>query len=114
MPVKRQVTLAARPIGEPVESDFALVESPVPEPGDGEVLDPALDDPSLLEPLSPGAMEIAASAVYAAASEWARNAEDVVRRRTTLAHRGCAAPSVISEVEELIGARKHPTLAVRG
>ena len=36
--VNRQVTLAARPVGFPEESDFALVESPVPEPGPGEVL----------------------------------------------------------------------------
>jgi NADPH-dependent curcumin reductase CurA len=34
----RQWTLAARPVGEPSESDFALVEGPVREPGDGEVL----------------------------------------------------------------------------
>jgi NADPH-dependent curcumin reductase CurA len=36
--VNRQVTLAARPVGFPEESDFALVESPLPEPGPGEVL----------------------------------------------------------------------------
>jgi NADPH-dependent curcumin reductase CurA len=33
-----QVTLAARPDGEPKESDFALVEGDVPEPGEGEVV----------------------------------------------------------------------------
>ena len=33
-----QVTLAARPNGEPKESDFALVEGEVPEPGEGEAL----------------------------------------------------------------------------
>jgi NADPH-dependent curcumin reductase CurA len=33
-----QVTLSARPAGEPDESDFALVESPLPEPGEGEAL----------------------------------------------------------------------------
>ena len=38
MPGNRQVTLAARPAGEPTESDFALVESPLPEPAAGEVL----------------------------------------------------------------------------
>jgi NADPH-dependent curcumin reductase CurA len=37
-PTNRQITLAARPAGEPVESDFALVEVPAPEPGEGEVL----------------------------------------------------------------------------
>jgi NADPH-dependent curcumin reductase CurA len=42
MPSNRQVTLAARPIGEPAESDFALVESAVPMPDEGEVLVRAL------------------------------------------------------------------------
>jgi len=36
--VNRRVTLAARPEGEPRESDFSLDEAPVPEPGAGEVL----------------------------------------------------------------------------
>jgi len=30
--------LKSRPVGEPKESDFALVETPIPEPGEGEVL----------------------------------------------------------------------------
>jgi NADPH-dependent curcumin reductase CurA len=36
--INRQVTLAARPVGFPKDSDFALVESEVPKPGPGEVL----------------------------------------------------------------------------
>jgi NADPH:quinone reductase len=36
--VNRRVTLAARPSGFPDESDFALEEADVPEPGAGEVL----------------------------------------------------------------------------
>lgn len=36
--VNRQITLAARPHGNPRESDFTIVESAVPVPGDGEVL----------------------------------------------------------------------------
>lgn len=36
--VNRQVTLAARPANYPKESDFALIESPTPEPGEGQVL----------------------------------------------------------------------------
>jgi NADPH-dependent curcumin reductase CurA len=36
--MNRQITLAARPVGMPKESDFRLVESPVPNPGRGEVL----------------------------------------------------------------------------
>ncbi len=38
MSVNRQITLAARPQGAPQESDFKLVEAPVPAPGEGEVL----------------------------------------------------------------------------
>jgi NADPH-dependent curcumin reductase CurA len=36
--VNRRVTLAARPVGAPQESDFALDEAPVPEPRPREVL----------------------------------------------------------------------------
>src|SRR4051812_39507388 len=36
--INRQILLAARPTGLPRESDFRLVESPVPVPGDGEFL----------------------------------------------------------------------------
>ncbi len=36
--VNRQITLAARPVGFPKESDFTLVESPIPTPGDGQFL----------------------------------------------------------------------------
>lgn len=34
----RQIVLASRPIGEPRDENFRLVEGPLPEPGDGEVL----------------------------------------------------------------------------
>src|SRR5881396_2816290 len=36
--INRQVTLSARPTGFPKESDFKLVESPIPTPGSGEFL----------------------------------------------------------------------------
>ena len=36
--INKQVALAARPSGMPKPSDFKLVESPVPEPGPGELL----------------------------------------------------------------------------
>jgi NADPH-dependent curcumin reductase CurA len=36
--VNRRVTLAARPVGTPQESDFALDETPLPKPRPGEVL----------------------------------------------------------------------------
>ncbi len=36
--MNRLITLAARPHGEPKETDFELVETPIPAPGDGEFL----------------------------------------------------------------------------
>jgi hypothetical protein len=36
--INRQITLASRPVGPPTADDFALVERPVPEPGQGELL----------------------------------------------------------------------------
>jgi hypothetical protein len=38
MPVNRQIVLRSRPIGAPRPADFALVETPLPRPGDGQVL----------------------------------------------------------------------------
>src|SRR5258705_2196099 len=37
-PVNRQIVLRRRPVGMPKPGDFDLVESPVPAPGDGEIL----------------------------------------------------------------------------
>jgi glycerol-3-phosphate dehydrogenase len=68
-----------------------------------EVLEPAVADPKLLEPLTPEAPDIAAQAVYAAEREWARTPEDVLRRRTTLALRGLAGDGLTRRVEQLIG-----------
>jgi glycerol-3-phosphate dehydrogenase len=48
-----------------------------------EVLAPAVEDASLLEPLVAGRPDLRAQAVYARAREWARSDEDVLRRRTT-------------------------------
>ena len=68
-----------------------------------QVLEPARDDPTLLEPLHPEGPDIAAQALYAATHEWALRAEDVVRRRTTIFYRGLAGDDVTRRVEELIG-----------
>jgi NADPH-dependent curcumin reductase CurA len=38
MPMNRQIILAARPTGYPKESDFSLVEEPVPSCGPGQIL----------------------------------------------------------------------------
>jgi glycerol-3-phosphate dehydrogenase len=48
-----------------------------------EVLAPAADEPSLLEPLVPGRPDLRAQETYARAHEWAVTDDDVLRRRTT-------------------------------
>ena len=68
-----------------------------------EVLAPAAEDPSLLEPLADGTPELAAQARYAATHEWARTSEDVLRRRTLLRLGGHVNARVEARVEELLG-----------
>jgi glycerol-3-phosphate dehydrogenase len=63
-----------------------------------EVLEPAADDPALLERLSPEAPDVAAQAVYAREREWACTREDVLWRRTTLGLRGLRPRGQVAEV----------------
>ncbi|MBD2683513.1 MULTISPECIES: NADP-dependent oxidoreductase [Nostoc] len=63
--MNQQILLNSRPIGEPKESDFALVETPIPEPGEGEVLNRTIY--LSLDPYMRGRMSDRAS--YAAAVE---------------------------------------------
>jgi glycerol-3-phosphate dehydrogenase len=56
-----------------------------------EVLEPALREPSLLEPIHPDAPDVLAQIPYASEQEWAAGVEDVIWRRTTLGLRGLAA-----------------------
>jgi glycerol-3-phosphate dehydrogenase len=67
-----------------------------------EVLAPAADDPSLLEPLRPDGPDLAAQALYARTHEWARTPEDVLRRRTTTWTRG-ESEQARERVMELLG-----------
>jgi glycerol-3-phosphate dehydrogenase len=53
-----------------------------------EVLEPAGDEPALLERLHPGAPDLAAQVPYARTREWACTLDDILRRRTTLGLRG--------------------------
>jgi glycerol-3-phosphate dehydrogenase len=66
-----------------------------------ELLAPARDDPSLLAPLAPGAPEVAAQVRWAREREWALTADDVLKRRTTLAALG-RADAARARVEELL------------
>ncbi len=74
-----------------------------------EVLAPAVEDETLLEPLTPGSPDIGAEVVYAGRSEWATSADDVLRRRTALALRGATDEPLRRKIEELLVA----TSAVR-
>ena len=69
----RQIVLAARPVGLPKPSDFRLVETPIPEPGPGEMLirarylslDPYMrgrmsDAPSYARPVAVGEVMVGA------------------------------------------------------
>ncbi len=68
----------------------------------GEVLAPAVEDERLLESLTRGSPDIAAQVVYAAGKEWARSADDFLRRRTALALRGESDEALRRKVEELL------------
>jgi glycerol-3-phosphate dehydrogenase len=48
-----------------------------------ELLAPAAEDPTLLEPLVPGRPDLRAQELYARSHEWAVTEDDVLRRRTT-------------------------------
>jgi glycerol-3-phosphate dehydrogenase len=69
-----------------------------------EVLAPAVEDPTLLERLHPRGPDIAAQALYAATHEWARNTDDVLRRRTTVFYRGLAGEDTVARVERVLAA----------
>jgi glycerol-3-phosphate dehydrogenase len=73
-----------------------------------EVLAPAAEEPSLLERLDPRGPDIAAQALYAGTREWARTAEDVLRRRTTMFHRGLVTDVVRRRVDGLLADARRP------
>jgi glycerol-3-phosphate dehydrogenase len=67
-----------------------------------EVLEGTADDPALLERIHPDGPDIAAQVRYAASHEWARTEDDVLRRRTTLFHRGLEDETTVSRVAALL------------
>lgn len=67
-----------------------------------EVLEPAVDDPGLLDRMHPDAPEIWAQVVYARDHEWAATPDDVLRNRTTLSARGLAGPEIAARVAAVL------------
>jgi glycerol-3-phosphate dehydrogenase len=62
----------------------------------------ANEDPALAARIHPDAPEIWAQVVYARDHEWAHDADDVLRRRTTLTIRGLDTPEVRAGVDRLL------------
>jgi glycerol-3-phosphate dehydrogenase len=59
-------------------------------------------EPSLLERIHPDGPDIVAQARFAATEEWATTADDVLRRRTTVALRGLANADAVRRVERFL------------
>jgi glycerol-3-phosphate dehydrogenase len=66
------------------------------------MLEPALLEPRLLEPIHPDAPDVLAQIGYAGEQEWAVRVEDVLWRRTTLGYRGLA-DAAAPQVAEALG-----------
>ena len=67
-----------------------------------EMLEPAVADPALLERVHPDGPDIRAQVRYAATHEWARTTADIVRRRTTLFHRGLETETTTARVAAVL------------
>jgi glycerol-3-phosphate dehydrogenase len=67
------------------------------------------DEPDAFERIHPDAPDVWAQVLYAVEHEWAYRAEDVLRRRTTIAHRGVGT----AQVREAVGKRMAATSAAR-
>ena len=78
-----------------------------------EMLELAAGDPALLERLHPDGPDIGAQVRYAATHEWARSPEDVLRRRTTLFHRGLETDATRARVAGLLEATRSGASAAR-
>jgi glycerol-3-phosphate dehydrogenase len=67
-----------------------------------DVLALAVDRPELLEAVHQAGQDIGAQVVHAGLQEWARSADDVMRRRTMLEYRGLADDATRGKVEALL------------
>jgi glycerol-3-phosphate dehydrogenase len=59
-------------------------------------------DPRLSRRVHPDGPDVWAQVVYAVSHEWACNADDVLRRRTTVEVRGLATPAIRAEIDAVI------------
>ncbi|MDQ1465168.1 MAG: glycerol-3-phosphate dehydrogenase, partial [Actinomycetota bacterium] len=59
-------------------------------------------DPRLSRRVHPDGPDVWAQVVYAVSHEWACNADDVLRRRTTVEVRGLATPAIRAEIDAFI------------
>jgi len=59
-------------------------------------------DPALARRIHPEGPDVWAQVVYAGSHEWACNADDVLRRRTTVEVRGLATPAIRAEVAAML------------
>jgi glycerol-3-phosphate dehydrogenase len=64
--------------------------------------------PDALERVHPDGPDVWAQVHHAVRAEWARTVEDVVRRRTSLAVRGLATPSVRSKIGDVMALQPTP------
>jgi glycerol-3-phosphate dehydrogenase len=73
-----------------------------------DVLAAADRDPALVERIHPDGPDVLAQVAYAAEHEWARSAEDVLRRRTTCFVRGLADDDARRRVDAVLAGRLVP------
>ena len=99
-PESMATLLRARPYG--LESELAVHLARLFGAAAPSVASLALDDPALLEPLHPAGPDIAAQVVWARHAEWAREVEDVLRRRSSLVFRGHDGDEVRARVATLL------------
>lgn len=67
------------------------------------------ENPDAFERIHPGAPDVWAQVHFAREHEWACTADDILRRRTTLAHRGLATETVREAVASRLAASPAPT-----
>ena len=88
----------------PVELEPGCARAPAPslrQPGDRRRRHRPWMTPPFSSALHADGPDIAAQALYAVTHEWARNTDDVLRRRTTVTLRGLADDAARSRVESL-------------